>query len=142
MKVHKNQSEAGGVQKPLTVLLVDDNPTFLATMSRTLSMLPHVKVLGQALDGKQALVMAQVLQPDLVLLDIVMPEFSGLEVAQIMRGWPTSPKVLFLSMHDNDSYRSLAKKLGALGLVGKANFVAELLPILVGLSSPIPESKS
>jgi DNA-binding NarL/FixJ family response regulator len=142
MKVHKNQSEVGCGQKPLTVLLVDDNPTFLATVNRTLQMLSHVQVLGQALDGRQALALAQELQPDLVLLDIVMPEFSGLEVAQIMLGWPKSPKVLFLSMHDNDSYRSLAKKLGAVGLVGKANFVAELLPILVSLSNPAMESRS
>jgi DNA-binding NarL/FixJ family response regulator len=117
----------------LKVLLVDDNPTFLATVSKTLQMLPHVTVVGQARDGSQALALAQQLQPDLVLLDIVMPGLTGLDAAKVMQTWPTPPKILFLSMHDNEFYRSVAKGLGALGLVGKANFVSELLPILSGL---------
>lgn len=117
------------------ILLVDDNQTFLATVSKTLHMLPNVTVLGQAHDGKQALAFAQQLQPDLMLLDIVMPGMSGLDVAKTMQTWPKAPKVLFLSMHDNESYRSAAKKLGALGLVGKANFVSELLPFIAGLTT-------
>ena len=115
------------------MLLVDDNETFLATVSKTLAMLPNVTVLGQAHDGTQALSMAEQLKPDLMLLDIVMPGMSGLDVAKAMHKWPKAPKVLFLSMHDNESYRSAAKKLGALDLVGKSNFVSELLPIIAGM---------
>ena len=119
----------------LRILLVDDNPTFLTSAKKSLSMLPSVQVVAEAHDGYQALAMAQHLQPDLALLDIVMPGLNGLEVAKVMQGWPKSPRILFLSMHDNESYRSAAKALGTLGLVGKANFVTELLPFIAGLEA-------
>jgi len=124
----------------LKILLVDDNPTFLATVKKFLGMLPGVEVVAEANDGPHALVLAEQLQPDLMLLDIVMPGPSGLDVAKTMRSWPQAPRVLFLSMHDNDSYRAAAQKLGAVGLVGKANFVAELMPIISGLTSSPQES--
>jgi len=124
----------------LKILLVDDNPTFLATVKKCLGMLPGVEVVAEANDGHKALKLAEQLQPDLMLLDIVMPGPTGLDVAKTMQTWAKSPRVLFLSMHDNDSYRSAAQKLGALGLVGKANFVAELLPIIAGLTSSTQES--
>lgn len=119
----------------LQILLVDDNLTFLASVKKSLKLVPNTNVLAEAHDGAQALVLAQNLQPDLVLLDIVMPGMSGLEVAKTMQAWPRAPRVLFLSMHDNESYRLAAQSLGTLGLVSKANFVTELLPILVGLAA-------
>jgi DNA-binding NarL/FixJ family response regulator len=120
----------------LRILLVDDNLTFLASVKKVLAMQPHTQVVAEAHDGFQALALAQSLQPDLVLLDIVMPGMTGLEVAKAIRNWPHSPQILFLSLHDNDSYRAEATALGALGLVGKANFVVELLPIISGLAVP------
>jgi DNA-binding NarL/FixJ family response regulator len=117
----------------LRILLVDDNPTFLATVKKSLAMVPGAEVVAEANNGYQALALAQRMEPDLVLLDIVMPGPSGLEVAKVMQGWAKSPRVLFLSMHDNESYRAAAKALGAPGLVGKANFVTELLPFIVDL---------
>ncbi len=119
----------------LDVMLVDDNLTFMASVKKVLTMLPNTRVVAEAHDGSQALDMAQRLLPDLVLLDIVMPGMNGLEVAKTMQSWAVAPKVLFLSMHDNEAYRIAARSLGALGLVGKANFVAELLPIITGLAS-------
>ena len=141
MKSYQHRHETGDTKRDLTVLLVDDNETFLATVSKTLHMLPDVTVVGQAHDGTQALGLARQLQPDLMLLDIVMPGMTGLDVAKTMRTWTKSPKVLFLSMHDNESYRSAAKKLGALDLVGKSNFVSELLPIIAGLMPSRAEVK-
>lgn len=134
MKLDTSHRTEPGAGARLKVLLVDDNATFLATVSKTLGMLPNVTVVGKALGGAQALAMARQLHPDLLLLDIVMPDMTGLEVAQAMQAWDSAPKVLFLTMHDNDAYRTAAKKLGALGLVGKANFVADLLPIMASLS--------
>jgi DNA-binding NarL/FixJ family response regulator len=118
----------------LRILLVDDNLTFLGSVKKSLSLLPDAQVVAEAHDGNQALEMAQRLQPDLMLLDIVMPGPNGLEVAKTMQTWPKAPLVLFLSMHDNESYRCAAIALGALGLVGKANFVNDLLPVITGLA--------
>lgn len=119
----------------LRILLVDDNHTFLTAVSQCLAMLPEAEVVGHAYTGADALAKAQALQPDLVLLDIVMPHMTGLEVAARIQSWEHSPLVLFLSLHDNDSYRAAARELGTLGLVGKANFVADLMPIITRLAA-------
>jgi len=117
---------------------VDDNPTFLAAVRQSLTLLPEAQVVGEAHDGQQALDEAAALQPDLVLLDIAMPRMGGLEVAQAMQSWPRSPRILFLSMHDNASYRLAARELGAVGFVGKADFVIKLLPLIEALVADQP----
>lgn len=114
----------------IKILLVDDNPIFLNAVSQFLDMLPEVEVLAKALDGKQALRMAAELAPDLMLLDISMPEINGIEVARQVQQWPQKPNIVFLSMHDNIAYREAAQQMGVLGYVGKADFVDGLLPIL------------
>ena len=119
----------------LRIMLVDDNLTFLASVKTTLKLVSGAEVVGEAHDSAQALEMAQRLKPDLMLLDIVMPGQSGLDVAKVMQAWPQLPRVLFLTMHDNESYRTAAQALGALGLVDKANFVTELLPIISNLAA-------
>lgn len=119
----------------LRILLVDDNHTFLNAVSQCLAMMPEAEVVGQAYDGTEALTMARALQPDLVLLDIVMPHMTGLEVAAEMQTWPKPPRILFLSLHDNESYRTATRELGAVALVGKGNFVADLIPIIASLAA-------
>ncbi len=119
----------------LQIMLVDDNETFMASVKKTLTLVSGTQVVAEAHNGAQALEMAQRLQPDLMLLDIMMPGQSGLEVAKTMQSWPQAPRVLFLTMHDNESYRAAAQTLGALGLVGKADFVTQLLPIISNLAA-------
>lgn len=119
----------------LRILVVDDNLTFLASVKKSLNLVPDNHLVAEAHNGVEALALAHALKPDLVLLDIVMPGLSGLDVAKAMQAWPCAPRVLFLSMHDNESYRLAAQALGSLGLVCKSNFVNELLPILAGLAA-------
>jgi DNA-binding NarL/FixJ family response regulator len=114
----------------IKILLVDDNQTFADAVWQFLDLLPGTEVVGQAHDGREALAKAKELQPDLVLLDISMPQLNGLEVARCMQSWPQPPAVIFLSMHDSVAYRAAAQDLGAAGYVGKADFVVELLPII------------
>lgn len=124
----------------LKILLADDNQNFLTSVKSVLAMLAQVQVIGAAYSGMQALDMAQQLHPDLVLLDIVMPGMTGLDVARTMKTWSNPPKVIFLSLHDNVFYRAAARDLGAVGLVGKANFVIELLPVIAGLMAEYPDN--
>ena len=111
-------------------LLVDDNKTFLAAVRNFLMMVPDVEIVGEALDGWSAVELAKTLNPDLVLLDIVMPEMNGLEVAQALKNSEHPTRIVFLSMHDSESYRTAARELGAFGYVGKGDFVADLIPII------------
>jgi DNA-binding NarL/FixJ family response regulator len=119
----------------LRILLVDDNHTFLTAVSQCLVMLPEAEVVGQVTSGAEALLKVEALRPDLVLMDIAMPNMTGLEVAARMQALPNAPRVLFLSMHDNESYRAAARELGAVALVGKANFVLDLIPIISQLAA-------
>ena len=111
------------------VLLVDDNPTFVNAVRKFLERMPGLAVVGHAFDGCDALLKAETLMPDLVLLDIAMPRMNGLEVAYCMKSWPRPPKIVFLSMHDNAEYRLAAQGLGA-AYVGKCDFVDKLIPII------------
>jgi DNA-binding NarL/FixJ family response regulator len=85
--------------------------------------------------GAEALAAAAGLQPDLVLLDIGMPDMSGLEVAKTLQTWARPPLIVFLSMHDDDHYRSAARAMGVFGFVSKTDFVNELLPIITRLAA-------
>jgi DNA-binding NarL/FixJ family response regulator len=114
----------------LKILLADDNRAFVAAVRQYFDMLPGVEVIGTAHDGREALHQAALLAPDLVLLDVAMPEMTGLEVARQMLAWPRRPQVVFLSMHDSAAYQSAARTMGAAGFVGKANFVVDLLPLI------------
>jgi DNA-binding NarL/FixJ family response regulator len=120
-------------------LLVDDNKTFLAAVRNFLMMVPYVEIVGEAHDGWSAVQMAKTLSPDLVLLDIVMPEMNGLEVAQALKDSENPTRIVFLSMHDSESYRTAARELGAFGYVGKGDFVADLIPIIDRLANAVTE---
>jgi DNA-binding NarL/FixJ family response regulator len=111
-------------------LLVDDNKTFLAAVRNFLMMVPDVEIVGEAHDGWSAVELAKTLNPDLVLLDIVMPEMNGLEVAQALKDAQHPTRIVFLSMHDSESYRNAARELGAFAYVGKGDFVVDLIPII------------
>jgi DNA-binding NarL/FixJ family response regulator len=110
----------------IRVLLADDNPTFRAAVRQFLSALPVTEVAGEAHNGREAMEMAASLSPDLVLLDIGMPEMNGLEAARRMQQWQDPPYIVFLSMHNGQAYRDAARQVGAAGFISKADFVEEL----------------
>ncbi len=114
----------------IRVALVDDNQTFVLTVRNHLATEPGLKVVGQAFGGQDALRMIKELKPDVVLLDIAMPHMNGLEVARCLQGMDRAPAVIFLTMHDNNSYRKAATSVGAKGFICKSNVVAELVPLI------------
>lgn len=121
----------------LKILLVDDSHTFLTAVQMFLGTLPNVQVVGLAHDGPQALIEAKRLQPDLVLLDIVMPGMSGFEVAHVLRSRSLPPRIVFLSLHDGNDYRARAHAQGAVGFVSKNDFCVELFSLLETLVSQV-----
>jgi DNA-binding NarL/FixJ family response regulator len=63
-----------------------------------------------------------------------MPQVNGLQVASVLRHQQPRPKIVFLSMHDSQSYRVAARELGARGYVGKGDFVADLVPLIESIA--------
>src|SRR5690349_9431226 len=85
----------------LDTLIVDDEPLAVDRMRVVCEQLATVRVAGTASDGAQALNRIAELTPDLVLLDLTMPEMDGLTVAARLAEQPNPPAVIFVTAHDN-----------------------------------------
>lgn len=85
----------------LRTLVVDDEPLAIERIESICAGLPSVKLVGSANDGVAALSAIEALQPDLILLDMTMPEMSGLEVAQQAALLDKPPAVIFVTAHDH-----------------------------------------
>jgi DNA-binding NarL/FixJ family response regulator len=116
--------------KPVRALLVDDSPTFLRIAARYLceTCRDEVAVIGTARGGEEALAQAQALQPQLVLLDLMMPRPSGLEVIPRLRALLPHVCIVALTLLDTSSYRRAALAAGADAFVAKATMETDLLP--------------
>ena len=84
----------------LRTLIVDDEPLAVERMQVICAGLDHLQVVGTASDGAAALRLADALQPDLMLLDMTMPEVDGLSVARKLAGREQRPAVIFVTAHD------------------------------------------
>lgn len=117
---------------PIPVLLVDDNPAFLRMATRFLQ--EHcgsvVVVAGVAGGGEEALVKAQDLRPEVVLLDLAMPDLPGLEVIPRLRAALPEVGIVVLTLLDVAAYRQAALEAGADGFVSKATLGTNLLPAI------------
>jgi two-component system, NarL family, response regulator NreC len=111
----------------VTVLLVDDHPIVRQGLRNLLDSMPDFKVVGEAGDGLQALEMIEKVQPQVLVIDVVMPGLTGLEVTQrVKRQWP-AVKVIILSMQNNEAYVVSALKSGASGYILKDTGPEELV---------------
>ena len=117
----------------IKVLLVDDSEQFLQSATAFLFQCPSVEVIGTATSGKDAIKKVQELRPDLVLMDIAMPQMNGIEATRCIKGQAEAPKIIILTLHDNAEYRSAAKDAGADGFVRKSNLLTHLLPMIDAL---------
>ena len=111
---------------PPRVLLVDDNEAILARAGEVLT--PACVIAGTARNGKAALEAAEVLRPDVIVLDISMPDMTGFEVASHLRETDSTAAIVFLTVHDDDEYLVAAKAAGAVGYVVKSRLASDLLP--------------
>ena len=107
--------------KPIKVLIADDNAIVRDGIRQLLKKESDIDVIGEAIDGIQALEKIKDLNPDVVLLDIAMPNLNGLEVIDLLKESSPGSQVVILSMHANESYVHQVLKSGALGYVLKAS---------------------
>ena len=89
------------VGETLKTLIVDDEPLAVERMQVICSKIPQLRVVGTASDGAQALRLVDALQPDLILLDMTMPEVDGISVAKSLAQKAERPAVVFVTAHDN-----------------------------------------
>ncbi|HEX2351034.1 MAG TPA: response regulator transcription factor [Ktedonobacterales bacterium] len=111
----------------IRVLLADDHTILRAGLRMMLDAQPDIEVVGEASDGRQALAEAQRLQPDVVLMDITMPEMNGIEATRQVKRTLDSTRVLILTMHENEEYLFQVLRAGASGYILKEAASTELI---------------
>jgi len=112
----------------VTVVIVDDHQAF-RTSARTLLELEGFDVVGEASDGARAVELAQELEPELVLLDIALPDMNGFEVAERLAGGPS--KVILTSSRAQRDLGRRVRSSGALGFVPKDRLSGQELTALL-----------
>jgi DNA-binding NarL/FixJ family response regulator len=108
------------------VLIVDDHPGFRA-QARALLAAAGYEVVGEAADGESGVRVARDLSPDVVLLDVQLPDITGFEVAQRVGGGPDPPAIVLISSRDSSDYGRRIKRSGARGFICKADLSAATL---------------
>jgi PAS domain S-box-containing protein len=113
--------------QPLSILIADDHELIRRALRSLLLSRPHWTVCGEAVDGSEAVQMARRHKPDVVLMDISMPEMNGMEAARIIRHEFPQTSVLIISQNDLDVTRRQSKEVGAAAYVAKADLSRNLL---------------
>lgn len=105
----------------IRVLLADDHDILRQGLKMLLGMQQEMQVVGEARTGREAVLMTQELKPDVVVMDISMPDMDGLEACQLIRSQQPSTQVMMLTMHESEEYFLQSLRMGAAGyLVKKA----------------------
>jgi DNA-binding NarL/FixJ family response regulator len=115
---------------PTTVLIVDDHASFRLA-ARMLLQADGYEVIGEAVDGASALAASRRLQPDVVLLDVGLPDQSGLDLAPLLAAQPEPPAVVLVSTRDRSDFGRLIERSGARGFIGKSKLSADALEKLI-----------
>jgi DNA-binding NarL/FixJ family response regulator len=112
---------------PLTLLLADDHQIVRQGLRAILNNVADFRLVGEAADGPEAVRLAERLEPDVLLLDLMLPGLNGLEVARHLTRRPSRTRILILSMHANEAYVFEALRAGATGYVVKDSSADELV---------------
>jgi YesN/AraC family two-component response regulator len=125
------------------VLIADDSEAVRTSLSSLIARLPGVEIVGMAHTGAQALEMVRSLMPDVVTLDIRMPEMNGMRVLEAIRSDPVKPTVIVLTGLEDVEYRQRCLQLGAEHFFNKATEFEKVIEILAargGAQSDPPPS--
>lgn len=111
----------------IKVLIVDDHPIVRSGLRSLLAAEPDIDVVGEAIDGREGLEKVQTLLPNVVLMDISMPNLDGLNATRQIKDRFPEIQILALSMHRSDEYFFEMLRAGASGYVLKSARTVELL---------------
>lgn len=118
----------GGDLSLIRLLFVDDNEIIRRDICTFLSLQPGLEVVAQASDGFEAIRMAEISQPDVVLLDISLPGLNGFQAAPLIKQVAPQAELLFVTIHDSPFFVREAFSAGALGFITKTDVPSQLAP--------------
>src|ERR1700720_4993202 len=115
---------------PVRILVVDDHEVVRQGVRTILSTRPEWEICGEAVNGQEAIKLAEELRPDAIIMDITMPVMSGLEAArQITRNKNSAP-ILIFTMHESRTLADSVRETGARGFVFKSRAAHDLINAL------------
>lgn len=114
-----------------TVLIVDDHKAFRESASALLAV-EGFAVVGTAADGAEAVAAAQRLRPQIVLLDIQLPDLDGFAVAELLNATPRPPRIVLTSSRDFGQFAGRLQASGSPGFIAKRSLSGAALAALVG----------
>jgi DNA-binding NarL/FixJ family response regulator len=114
----------------LRVLIVDDHPAFRRALTSALRMVDDIEVAGEAGGGLAATERAQELEPDLVIMDLSMPDLSGIEAMQRIHAKKPDLPVVILTAHADPGMEREARQAGASGFLAKGSALEDLVVVL------------
>ena len=115
------------IQTPIRVLVVDDHEVVRRGIRALLGEIEDIEVVGEASNGRQAIEQADLLRPDLILMDLVMPQMGGIDSMQAIALAQPEPRFLVMTSYSGDDLVFPAIKAGALGFLLKDSRSEELV---------------
>jgi len=118
------------------ILIVDDHAAVREAIRMLLERHPEYQVCGEAATAQEAIYRSKEIAPDIILLDISLPDRSGLEVLPEIRTGSPQSSILIVSQHDPHHIGPMAQSLGAKGFISKTSLCHELFPAIEAALSP------
>ena len=119
---------------PVRILLANDHTVMRNGLRLLLERQPNLQVVGEAADGRQAVALCETVNPDVVVMDIAMPNLNGIEAARQIVNRNPRTAIAILSMHSDESYVIRALKAGARAYLLKDSAEADLLAAVRALT--------
>ena len=130
-------------QTRVTTLVVDDSPFMLKTLSQILERAGNFDLVGTATDGCQALRYVSMLTPELVLMDVHMPRFNGIQATRYIKQREHPPVLIIITSDDSPVTKAMAEEAEADGFVSKeGNLRHQLMDALQNLFGPCGERRA
>jgi NarL family two-component system response regulator LiaR len=119
-----------GTKAPIRVLVVDDHRHIHDVITRVLMGIPDICIVGQAANGAEAIRLCEQVSPDLILMDVVMPEMDGMQATErIRQKYPDSKILVLSSFQDHESVHQLLRS-GAVGYITKDSLANDLVNVI------------
>jgi len=114
--------------RPLRILIVDDHPTVRILLRNILESVAEWEVCGEAANGSLAIIEAMDLHPDVIIMDLMMPECDGLEATRQVVRFDHQVRIIVTTLHEDPTFVSAARRAGACGCFFKTESGRHLIP--------------